>query len=291
MLSSGDIDWGDREGDHNKLAVLLWTDADFLSTFEIDLLEGAYFSDERKSLNYKYVVVNQSLVDLMEWEDPVGRSFYLRGMDYHILGVTENIKFFPFNLGIFSEQALIYNYDEVCDYIFVRINRDVSSEQIAEIEQVFQKHNPGYEFIYDFVSEFEYDALENADGIKLIFILFSIIAIFIAALGLIGLSVFNNSRRTKEVGIRKAMGAHTGIIMRLLLSDFMKLVILSNLIGMPLAYLILKRLLQIFSYSVDLKASVFAVVFLLSVFLSLVTVTFHAFLTARSNPANCLRYE
>jgi len=291
FLSNGEIDWGERDGDHNKMAVILRTDADFLSTLEIDLLEGAYFFKNHDSLNHEYVVVNQELVDLMEWEEPVGRSFYMAGSDYHILGVTENIKLFPFNLEVFSDHALIYKYGSVCEYVFVRFNQVVSSEQISKIEGVFQKYNPGYEFICDFVSDYKYDALENSDGIKLISILFSMIAIFIAAMGLIGLSVFNNSRRTKEVGIRKAMGAHTGIIMRLLLSDFMKLVVLSNLIGMPLAYLILNRMLQIFSYSVDLKASVFIMVFLLSVFLSLITVTFYAFRTARSNPVNSLRYE
>ena len=291
MLNNGEIEWGEREGEHNKIAVKLWTDPDFLSTFEIELLQGEYFSEERDSLNYEYVVVNQSLVDLMGWEDPVGRLFYLWDREFHILGVTENINFFPFNMEVFEDQALIYLYDDVRDYIFVRIQPGTSPGQISSIKGVFQKYNPGYEFDYDFVSEFKYEAIESADGIKFIFKLFSGIAIFIAAMGLIGLSLFNNSRRTKEVGIRKAMGAHTGIIVRLLLSDFIKLVVLSNLIGLPLAYMILRRILQIFSYSVDLKISVFILVFLLSVFLSLFTVAFHAFKTARSNPVKSLRYE
>ena len=291
MLNNGEIEWGEREGEHNKIAVKLWTDPDFLSTLEIDLLQGEYFTEERDSLNYEYVVVNQSLVDLMGWEDPVGRLFYLWDREFYILGVTENINFFPFNMEVFEDQALIYLYDEVSDYIFVRIQPGISPEQITSIEGVFQKYNPGYEFDCDFVSEYKYEALESAEGIRFIFKLFSGIAIFIAAMGLIGLSIFNNSRRTKEVGIRKAMGAHTGIIMRLLLSDFIKLVVLSNLIGLPLAYLILRRIFQIFSYSVDLKISVFILVFLLSVFLSLFTVTFHAFRTARSNPVKSLRYE
>jgi len=156
---------------------------------------------------------------------------------------------------------------------------------------VFQKHNPGYELVSDFVSKFRYEALENGEGIRLIFILFSILAIVIAAMGLIGLSVFNNNSRTKEVGIRKTMGAHTGIIMRLLLIDFIKLVVLANLIGLPLAYLVLRKMLQIFSYRVDLKLSVFLGIFLLSVLVSFVTVVYHAFRTARANPVESLRYE
>jgi putative ABC transport system permease protein len=110
-------------------------------------------------------------------------------------------------------------------------------------------------------------------------------------MGLIGLSVYNNNSRIKEVGIRKAMGAHSPLILRFLLSEFMKLVIISNLIALPLAYLILRRLFRIFSYSVDLKPTVFTMVFFLSVLLCLAVVSFHALRTARANPADSLRYE
>lgn len=290
-IDHGELEWGEREGDHNKIAVILWSDPDFTSTFQIDIREGSYFTRERDSLNYEYVVVNQSLVDVLGWEDPVGRTFYMWGEDLQVLGVVENFDFFPFNLNIFEDRALIIRYDPVREFIFVRLNQQAGSEQIASIEAVFQKHNPGYEFLYDYVSNYRYEALESAEGIKFITILFSILAILIAAMGLIGLSLHNSNSRTKEVGIRKAMGANTEMIMRLLLSDFVKLVILSNLIGIPLGYLIIRKLFQLFSYRVDIQATVFIVVFILSVVLALVTVTFHALRTARANPVNSLRYE
>ena len=290
-IDRGEIEWGEREGEHNKIARILVTDPDFLSTFEIGLLEGEYFSEERDSLNYEYVVVNQGLVDLMGWEEPVGRTFFMFDRDFQILGVTENFIFFPFNLKVLSNEALIYRYQDVREFIFVRVHSGIAPEQLASIENVFRKYNPGYAFDYGFVSDFEYEALENTAGIKFIFKIFSILAIFIATMGLIGLSIYNNNRRTKEVGIRKVMGAHSGIIMKLLLSEFMKLVVLSNLIAIPVAYLILKKIFQIFSYSVDLKITVFILILLLSVFLSLVIVTYQAFRTSRSNPVNSLRYE
>jgi putative ABC transport system permease protein len=291
IVNRGEIDWGEREGEHNKIARILWTDPGFLSTFEIELLKGEYFSYDRDSLNDEYVVVNQSLVELMGWEDPVGMTFYMWGEDLHVLGVIENINFFPFNLDVFGNEALILLYDPVREYIFVRVRPGTTPEQMADIETVFNKYNPGYAFESDFVSEFRFAAQENSDGITFVFRLFSFLAIFIAVMGLIGLSVFNNSRRTKEVGIRKSMGAHTGIIMKLLLSEFLKLVILSNLIAIPIAYFLLFKGFQFFSYSVDLKISVFVTVFLLSLLLSLGVVSFHAFRTARSNPVDSLRYE
>ncbi len=291
MIQTGELDWGEREGEHNKLAVVLRTDADFLSTFEVGLRQGKYFSAEQDSLNNEYVVVNQSLVDLMGWEEPVGRSFYMWGNDLTILGVTENINFFPFNLKIFEEKALIYRYQKVGNFIFVRVAPGTTAEDLAAIEGVFGTHNPGYEYEHDFVSDYEYPALQNSDGLQLIFNLFSAIAIFIALMGLIGLSYYNSTRRTKEVGIRKAMGAHTSMIMQLLLSDFIKLVVLANMIALPASYFIVRRLLQIFSYSIELKVTTFLLVFLLSVFVALITVSFHAFRAARSNPVESLRYE
>ncbi len=291
MVDHGEIDWGERDGDHNKLARILWTDPGFLETFDIDLLEGAFFSEESDTLNYDYVIVNQSLVDLMEWEDPVGHTFYMWGQDLQILGVTQNINFFPFNLDVFGSEALIYRYDPVREYIFTRVQAGTSPEQVARIVEVFQKHNPGYEVDYDFVSDFKFEMQESSDGVKLMFKVFSGLAIFIAVMGLIGLSVFNNTRRTKEVGIRKSMGANTGIIMKLLLFEFLRLVIISNLIAMPIAYFLLLKGFQMFSYSVELKIPTFLLVFFLSLLFSLLVVSFHALRTARSNPVDSLRYE
>ncbi len=287
----GEFEWGERDGDHNRFARVIRTSSDFLSIFDIDLLEGDYYSDERDTLNYSYVVVNHSLVDYMGWEDPVGREMYLWGYDRIILGVTEDINFFPYNLPGLTNDALIYVYEPVQDYLFVRVVSGSSAEQLSNIEHVFHKHNPGYELEYDFVKNYEFEVQQNTDSIKLIFRLFSAIAIFIAIMGLIGLSHFNNNRRTKEVGIHKVMGAQTGSVIKLLLIDFMKLVILSNLVALPLAYLGLWKLFQHFSYSVDLKILVFVAVFVLSVLLALATVLFHALRTARANPVNSLRYE
>ena len=291
QVNFGEIDWGERDGEHNKFARVIRTNADFLSTFEIDLLEGDYFSEERDTLNYSYVVVNRSLVDYMEWEDPVGREMYMWGNDRIILGITEDIKFYPLQLDAFSNEALIYVYEPVQDYLFVRVVPGTSSKQLSAIEEVFQKHNPGYELEYDYVSKYKYAMLQDTDSLTLVLKIFSGIAIFIAIMGLIGLSQFNNSRRTKEIGIHKVMGAQSGSLVRLLLSEFIKLVMISNLVALPLAYLVLWRIFKFFSYSTELKIQVFIIVFVLSVLLALATVTFHALRTARTNPVKSLRYE
>jgi putative ABC transport system permease protein len=290
-VNYGEIDWGELEGERNKFARVIRTSPDFLSAFEIDLLQGEYFSHDRDTLNYDYVVVNRSLVDYMGWEDPVGKEMYMWDHNRIILGVVEDINFFPLKLDAFDNEALIYVYNAVQDYLFVRVVPGSSGKQLKAIEKVFARHNPGYELEYDFVRNFDYVMLGNDEGIKLVFRLFSCIAIFIAIMGLIGLSQFNNSRRTKEVGIRKAMGAHSVSVVRLLLSEFMRLVILSNLVALPLAYLGLWKLFQYFSYSTPLKVHVFLIVFVLAMILSMGTVIYHAWRTARANPVNSLRYE
>jgi ABC-type antimicrobial peptide transport system permease subunit len=211
--------------------------------------------------------------------------------DYTILGVTDDIDFFPFNLEIFQEKALIYMYENVSSFIFIRIAPGTDRQQLAELENVFETFNPGYIFDYEFVSEYEYEVMESADGIRLVFNLFSAIAVFIALMGMIGLSLHDSARRTKEVGIRKAMGAQTATIMQILLSDFLKLVVISNLIALPVSYLIIRRILQFFSYSIELRLSAFLLVLMISLIVSMATVSIHAWRTARSNPVNSLRYE
>lgn len=291
MVNFGEIEWGEREGEHNTLARVIRTGTDFLSTFDIDLLEGEFYSEERDTLNYEYVVVNQGLIDMLGWEDPVGKEFYMWDHERILLGVTEDIIFHPFNLKAIGSEALIYVYEPVQDYLFIRLQPGGRQDQLAFIESVFTKHNPGYELDCDFVINYEYGALSNADGIKVLFLVFSAVAIFIAVMGLIGLSQFNNSRRTKEVGIHKAMGAQTGTVVRLLLTEFIKLVVLSNLVALPLAWLGLRKLFQFFSSSVELKIQVFLVIFMLSILFSLFTVVLQAWKTARANPVKSLRYE
>jgi ABC-type antimicrobial peptide transport system permease subunit len=171
------------------------------------------------------------------------------------------------------------------------VNSGSTPDQLSTIEEVFNKHNPGYELEYDKVRNHNFGPLQNSDGVSILFKVFAAIAIFIAIMGLIVLSLFNNNRRTKEVGIRKAMGAHTGEVIKLLLAEFIKLVIFSNLVGLPLAYLGLWRLFQFFSYSTELKIPLFVIVFILSVLFSLLTVIYHAWRTARANPVDSLRYE
>lgn len=290
-IGRGEIEWGERDGEHNKFARVIRTGPDFLSTFDIALLQGEYFSTERDTLNYAYVVVNRGLADYMGWEDPVGREMYTWEGDRIVLGVVEDIKFFPLNIGGFDNEALIYFYEPVEEYLFVRITPGSSPEQLSAIEEVFRKHNPGYELEYEFISNYKHSVLNNADGVTLLFKVFAAIAIFIAVMGLMGLSLFNNMRRTKEVGVRKAMGASTGEVIKLLLGEFMKLVIISNLVALPLAYLGLWKLFQFFSYSTELKIQVFVLVFILSVLFSMVTVLYHAWRTAHANPVHSLRYE
>lgn len=290
MLNSGTIGWGERDNDNNAIAVVLETDAYFLETMEIDLLEGRYFSPGNDSLNAEYVVVNQSVVDLLEMDDPVGTDFWLYENQFTILGVTDNIDFFPFNMEIFQEKALIYRYQEIRDYIFIRTG-PITPDQMAALEEIFKRHNPAYDFSADYVRDFNYDMMEDESGLNFMFKMFSFLAVFIAIMGIVGLSVYNNNRRKREVGIRKAMGAQEEGILSLLLSEYMRLVLISNVLGQVGAYFLVRRILQFFSYSVELSPWVFIMVFAGSLFLSFAVVALLAIRTVRSNPVDSLRYE
>lgn len=291
MITHGEINWGDEEGEHNKFSRILWANHDFLSTFDIEMSRGEFFREEYGENNHQKVVVNEALLELMHWDDPIGRVFHLWDRQLEIIGVTKDFNFFPFKLEVFDGQALIYIYDEVREYIFVKIPGELKTKQISQIKSVFEEVNPGYEFNYDLVSEYEYDMLQGSEGIKILLLVFTVIAIFIAIMGLVGLSLYNIGKRTKEVGIRKAMGAASRSILGSLVSEFLVLVVISNAIAIPASILVLDKTFTIFYYRVELAPIVFVLVFLLSVAVTMLTVMYHALRIARANPVKSLRYE
>ena len=291
MINSGEIGWGEENGDHNQIAVVLHCDEDFLSVFDIDMQEGRFFYRGADSLNRNYVVVNRALVDLLGWEDPVGRRFWLWEQHFTVLGVVENIDFFPFNLEIFNNKAMIMRYDRVRPYIFIRTAGVLSVEERSGIEEIFLRNNPGYAFESEYVSDYRFEAQEGIESLRFIAWVFSVVAVLIAVMGIIGLSVFNNERRTRELGIRKAMGATDNGVLRLLLREFLTLVLISNATGMAAAWFTARRLLQIFAYSIDPGAGLFVLVLLVSLLISLGTVAVLGYRTARANPVDSLRYE
>src|SRR5664279_1036993 len=190
-----------------------------------------------------------------------------------------------------SPLTIIFNKDWT-GYINIRINPNVSaSAAIKKIQPIFDRYNPAFPFIFrfadtEYAKKFNYEELVGN-----LAAIIAVIAIFISCLGLFGLASFTAEQRVKEIGVRKVLGASVVSLWQLLSKDFVKLVLISCIIAVPVAYYFMNEWLKDYDYKIKIGAGVFVMVIGLSIIITLVTVSFQAIRAARANPTKSLRSE
>lgn len=290
-LQRGDIDWGKRDGDHSKIARIIYCDYDFVNLLEIKMVDGRFFSREFATDPQNGIVINNGIAEIMEWQEPVGQNFYFRGADYSVIGVTDNIKFFPYQAKAVRGDALIFKFSPVNNLIFVKHQEQNIFLAKEHARKVLEKFNPGYEFEYFNISDASFEALDNAKSVNSIFWLITILGFFISSIGIFGLAIHSTNRRIKEFGIRKSFGANSFRVYRTIVNEFLRLVFVSNIIALPIAWFVLNWVFQFFTYRVSLSGWVFAFAAAVSFSIALLTIGFIAYKAARQNPVVSLRYE
>jgi putative ABC transport system permease protein len=176
-------------------------------------------------------------------------------------------------------------------FLSIKVRPENITQTLGAIEKVWKKHSDGYPFEYYFLDE-AYDNLYKSEiKLNIFFRLFTLIAILISCLGLFGLASFTAERRTKEIGIRKVLGASVPSIMILLSREFTKWVLLANIIAWPAAYFAMFKWLQIFAYRVNIRIFIFALAGALALLIALLTVSFQTIKASTADPVNSLRYE
>jgi len=285
----GEINWGKEKGVQNTLARIIHVDHDFTKTFEMNLVNGRFFSREHPSDIKNGIVVNEEIVRILEYEgDPIGQRFQLWETEYNIIGVVEDFAFFPIDIG---GKGLIMRYSETNDFIFLKVNDGFNTANLSRIQAILKKHNPEYPFEYYYMSKYEspiFEDIKNQVGILYYFCGFGV---FISCLGLFGLALFTVEKKTKEIGIRKVFGASVYRIVTMLSKEFIALVIAANIIAIPLAYLALKGILKFFLMKISLDVSIFILIGIGMVLIAFLTVLWQSLSTARKNPVTSLRYE
>jgi len=287
-IQRGEISWGDPTRKKNAIARIMWCGFDFTTTLGVKMKEGRFYSPDYALDSTDAIVVNEEVVKTMGWPNPVGQRFLLFEKEYTVIGVVENICFFPFNIG---GSELILPFSASNDYVFIHLHEGWSNEVIEYIKATFEKYNEAYPFEFSFLKDYKYDMLKYADVNKKIFVFFSFLGIFVSCLGLLGLAVFLAEQKRKEICIRKAFGSTGFQIGRFFISSFTNLVLIANLIAIPVSYLIMHRLLQFFTQKTELSWWIFALAAIISYVFSILTLTSQLFKVTGSNPANYLRYE
>jgi ABC-type antimicrobial peptide transport system permease subunit len=284
-----DFSWSGKDPNADIALDAIMADWDFEKTVGLKFKQGRPFSIDYKT-DSNAVILNEEALRVIGYKDPIGKTITSGGRVVTIVGIVENVLISDPFKPVYP-LAILFNGNDA-NNIFLRLKPTSNLEKaLSVIEPVFDKYNPSFPFEYSFVNE-EFGnkfTIENQVG-KLAGILAGL-AIFISCLGLFGLAIFMAERRTKEIGIRKVLGASTANIWALLSKEFVWLVLLGSWIASPLAFWLMKNWLQKYEYRVDINWWVFAGAGMLAIVIALLTVSSQAIKAAVANPVKSLKTE
>jgi putative ABC transport system permease protein len=267
-------------------------DYDFVPTYGITVLAGRNFS-RAFGTDTSNFILNEAAIRAIGWKSPeeaVGRNFKYGQNTGKVIGIINDFHFESLRQKIVPI-VLINPARPYFNNLSIKVSGKNIKEELATIEKKWTKYLPEFPFQFTFLNERFASLYESEQRQGTIFTVFACIAIFIASLGLFGLSAFAITQRIKEIGIRKVLGARVDSIVALLSGDFLKLVLIAAVIAFPLAWYAMTQWLQDFAYRIQIRWWVFALSAFLAIFVALITVSFHAIRAAIANPVNSLRAE
>ncbi|MBW2208426.1 MAG: FtsX-like permease family protein [Deltaproteobacteria bacterium] len=275
-----------------------YIDKDLMDTYGMTIAAGRGFSPEYGADQGPVVILNESAVKQIGWEDPVGKHIRYWGDykhtqvgDTEVVGVVKDFHFLSLHNPVTPLMLRLYPDDSPSWSISIKVREQDLPATIAGIESRFQQFFPEDVFNFRFLDEdFNRMYLEERKSGRVILYLASL-AIGIACLGLFGLASFATKKRTKEIGIRKVVGASVANITWLLNADFLKLTLVGCVLACPVAYFVMHQWLQNFLFRIDIQLWVFAVASLAALFIALLTVSFQSLRASFANPIDSLRYE
>ena len=286
--STGGVSWTGKDPAVNIQFTQTDVGYDFLKTLNIKVT-GRDFSKNYGTDTTNYLI-NEAAVQRIGYTDPVGKPLTLWGRPGKIIGVMEDFHFQSLHQPI---QPLILHLNPVAvgTNVVVRTQPGQTQQALASLELLSRQLNPGFPFTYKFADE-EYQKLYKSESVVgSLANCFAFLAIFISCLGLFGLSAFTAEQRTKEIGVRKVLGASVSSIFGLLSKEFLGLVLLAIIISFPIAWWAMTKWLQNFEYKLDLTWWVFALAGVLAIGIALLTVSFQSIKAALMNPVKSLRSE
>jgi putative ABC transport system permease protein len=253
---------------------------------------GRMFSRSFMTDTTQAMILNESAAKLFGYRSPqdaVGRNFDQWGRKGKIIGVMKDFHFRSLQEEIKPLSMRIE--PDGCQLITVKVSAAKLPETIAAIEKKWNALIPARPFSYYFLDEFFDRQYQSEQRFGKLFLNFAVLAIIISCLGLLGLASYSTMQRTREIGIRKVLGASVPNIVNLLTKDFLKLVAIAIIVASPIAWFAMHKWLQDFAYRIPIAWWVFAIAAFLAVFIAVVTVSFQAIRAAVSNPSDSLRTE
>jgi len=271
---------------------VLVQDADegFLETFQMDLIAGRTFQQNEMGVPNR-VIINETAVKLLGWEDPIGKQIVV-GKQRTLVTIVGVVKdFHSQSLHSKIKPLVITNNTKLFKVLALKINGQNVPETLEFLEDTWKRFLPDRPFEFWFIDESIQKLYEKEQRLGQLVSICAALAICVACLGLFGLAAFTAEQRTKEIGVRKVLGASISSIMLLLSKEFIRLVLIAAFIAYPVAYFTLGDWLESFPYRVELSWWIFAFSGIVTLFVALITVSHHAIRVALTNPVDALRDE
>jgi putative ABC transport system permease protein len=285
------VHWDGKDPEQKILFHGHFVGDDFFKTFGMKILKGNVFSRLISTSFSDSIVISDSAARIMGYENPVGKRVNFADKDWTILGVVNDIHIFSLQYEL--NPVLFVYRPENSRYIGIKLDPETGTipAVLSFIERKWKEYFPDSPFEYFFLEDNLNKNYDNVDRNRQIYRYFAILAIFISCLGLFGLVAHSSEQRTKEIGIRKVLGAPFRSLVALMIKESLVLVVLANLIAWPVSYYIMKTWLANFAYRIDLTWPVFLLSSLIGLAIALVTIGIQSIKAASANPADSLRYE
>ncbi|RNC92333.1 MAG: FtsX-like permease family protein [Allomuricauda sp.] len=269
-------------------------DFDYINTLDLDLLAGRDF-DPRISTDSSAIIINESALKVMQLspEQALGKRIF-NGIgeestnEYTVIGVIKNFHFESMRQVI---RPLSLQLAPSNDRLIVKLNSGNFENAISQIQELWDAQSPGIGLDYQFMDDSFNEVYQNEQRLGKIFIIFTVLSIFIACLGLFGLAAFNAQKRIKEIGVRKVLGASVSQITYRLSFDFLKLVAIAIIVALPLGWLAMNRWLEDFTYRTDIGLGILLAAAIVAIAIALITISYQSIKAAIANPVKSLRTE
>lgn len=285
---NGGLEWSGKREDQRRGFATVGVNYDYTKTMGIRIIQGRDFSTEFNDSTS--VLINEAAAAYMGLEEPIGEELLFHGINYTVVGVVEDVVMISPTRSV-DPGIFIFDPTWKSDVTIRLASHTGASALLPEVERIFSKYNPSHPFTYRFADEEFALKFQSIERIGDLSNLFSMLAILISCLGLFGLSAFTAEQRTKEIGIRKVLGATIGNVVVLISRDFTLLVIAAFLFAAPFGVWFMNDWLSKYEYRITIPWWFIAFAGGLALFLSLFVVSFQALKAAIANPANSLRTE
>ncbi|MDY6801544.1 MAG: FtsX-like permease family protein [Bacteroidota bacterium] len=263
----------------------LYVDEMYIPLFEFEIKKGRNFNPDMQT-DKESCMVNETLVNVAGWEKPLGKIIERNNVKYKVIGV---VKDFNFSTVYQSIEPLIFTQQNYSDHLFIKF--ESNNYNISQLKKIWNNVTGNEPFEYFFLDDQYREIYKSEIQFGSLVLALTILAILIASLGILGLTTLSTELRTKEIGIRKVLGAKTTTILKLLVFQYSKWILIANILAWPVAYYLLKGWLQQFAYRTDISIITFIISGLAAFLIAVLTISYRALKVSNINPVSTLRYE